>query len=377
MADKKISLQKISCDSCGAELIFNPKSQSTLCNFCGSTFEIEKAEKNLELILPDGILPFRVTKDQFKTGMLEWLSEGDYTPDDILSSSVFDEYNGVYLPMYFFSGQYSGNWSASSGYERQEEYTTRDSQGRLVRKTRTVTDWRPSNGQIGGSYNILAFAGNPDINADVVLFCQDTGLNKGAIKEFDIKYTLNFSLLEFITPEDQSWDALGQVQLDSLGKSDIKTRIPGDTYKDLRYDLSFKHKSIGKYYIPTWVAFYKYSGEEYHVCFDGSELSRKDGSRPVDEKRQKAAKMKFMHGHVGLGATAGLLLFTIFGIGTRDPAFDAMFSFSMILGGITILLYIIGYFRKKNLLKRSKIKRQEILNKIKSGESVDVEQIEE
>ena len=83
MAENKLS--KISCDSCGAELIFNPSSQTTLCNFCGSTFEIEKAEKDVEIMSPDAILPFSVSKEEFKNGVMEFLSEGDYTPDDILT----------------------------------------------------------------------------------------------------------------------------------------------------------------------------------------------------------------------------------------------------------------------------------------------------
>jgi len=374
MADKKTSLQKISCDSCGAELVFNPKSQVTLCNFCGSTFEIEKADENVEIMVPDGILPFRVTKDQFQEGVLEWLSEGDYTPDDILTSSVFGKYNGVYLPMHLYSGQYSGNWSASSGYNRTEHYTARDSNGKLVNKTRTVTDWRPSNGQVGGPYTILGFAGT-DIKPEVAVFGHGAGFDKGDLKKFDIKYTLNFSLLEFVVSESDVWDSLGQIQLDAIGEADIEDRIPGDKYKDLRFYLSYKHDSILKAYVPTWIAYYKYKDKEYHACIDGLNLSRKDGIRPEDEDRKKKAKQFFIPGHIGCFSTVVFWMIIFFGIESYYQEDYFGWGFGAI--GATLVLYGIGQLQKWLMIKKSKEKRQEILRKIKSGESVEPEQIEE
>ena len=59
----KLQLKKISCSSCGAGLMYDPDTQMTNCNFCGSKYEIEKATDE-ELILPDGIIPFKITKEK-------------------------------------------------------------------------------------------------------------------------------------------------------------------------------------------------------------------------------------------------------------------------------------------------------------------------
>ena len=55
----QILLKKINCSNCGAELIFDPGTQMSNCNFCGSKFEIEKATDD-QIIVPDGILPFKI-----------------------------------------------------------------------------------------------------------------------------------------------------------------------------------------------------------------------------------------------------------------------------------------------------------------------------
>ena len=74
---KTVELKKIGCSNCGAELLFDPGTQMSNCNFCGGQFEIENIDEE-KVMLPDGILPFIVTKDQYIENVLEWLSEGDY-----------------------------------------------------------------------------------------------------------------------------------------------------------------------------------------------------------------------------------------------------------------------------------------------------------
>jgi len=39
------NLKKISCKNCGASLMFDPATQMSSCNFCGTKFEIELAEE--------------------------------------------------------------------------------------------------------------------------------------------------------------------------------------------------------------------------------------------------------------------------------------------------------------------------------------------
>ena len=371
-------LSKISCNSCGAELIFNPASQKTLCNFCGSEFEIEQADGAGEIMLPDGVLPFSVDQDAFKTRVLEWLSEGDYTPDDILTSSVFEEYSGIYLPMHFFSGQYSGNWSASSGYNRTERYVGRDINGKPVTKTRIVTDWRPSSGSVGGKYDLLCFAGGQDAvkgeeAVTITNFAEGTSFGRGEMKKFDAKYTLDFSLLEFKQNDDDVWYERGESKMNLIGMADIQGRIPGDKYKDLHYDLSHEHKAVTKVYIPSWIACYKYKDEKFYVTLDGANAARVgDLPRPEDQARKDRVKKFFYPGHFGV-VVAIVGMIAAISVGDRDPMYD---TWGMVFQGGAIIAaagYIVAAGRRWWELKKSREKRQEILQKVKSGQTVNPE----
>lgn len=366
--ENQINLKKIGCSSCGAELIFDPGTQMTNCNFCGSKFEIDKAQDE-EIVVPDGILPFQVTKEDYEHAVLSWLSEGDYTPDDILNSTIFDSVNGVYLPMWFFKGTYNGNWSASSGYDRLETYIAK-SGNKLVERTRTVTDWRPSNGNCSGIFDCLAFAGvGKGIKNDIAIYSHGTTFNRGELKPYDSKYTLGFNLIEYTVDEIDTWETLGKAQADRYVESLTKGRIPGDRYKDFYLDVLYTKEKPLRTYVPFWITNYKYNNSEFHVYMDGTTTSRIQGVRPVDENRKKEVNKKYIPGHIG--CVSSIIFFLFMAYGLKDVSKDTK---SGLISGfflVTLVLYGIGEMQKRKIIKQSKEKRQNILNNLTNGISTD------
>lgn len=367
--ENQLHLKKIGCSNCGAELIFDPGTQMTNCNFCGSKFEIEKA-KDEDITTPDGILPFKISKEVYETSVLSWLSEGDYTPDDILNSTIFESVNGVYLPMWFFKGRYNGNWSASSGYNRREEYSEwSESQKKMVRKSRTVTDWRPSSGQCSGQYSILAFAGKgKGIKSDVAEYAHGTSFNRGELKSYDPKYTMGFNLIEYTLDEHDTWDTLGKSQANAIVTSDAQARVPGDKYKDFYVDALFDNEKPLRTYVPFWITNYKYNDKEFHVYMDGTSTSRIKGFRPEDSARKKEVSKKFYKGHI-----LAVIVIIIFIIASNAPYNDKelLNTIAAWLLALTAILYGVGFYQKNKIIKESKERRQKILNNLTNGTTLD------
>lgn len=369
--EKQLQLKKIGCSNCGAELIFDPGTQMTNCNFCGSQFQIGNAQDD-EIVMPDGILPFKISKQQYEDSVLAWLSEGDYTPDDILNSTVFESVNGVYLPMWLYKGRYHGNWSASSGYNRREEYSEwSESQKKMVRKTRTVTDWRPSSGQCSGEFTILAFAGaGKGIKPDIAIYAHGTSFSRGDMNPFDSKYSLGFSIVDFTKDEHSTWDTLGKIQADSQVESDAKQRIPGDKYKDFYCDVLYDKEQPLRVYVPFWITYYKYNEREFHVYMDGTSTSRIQGVRPEDQARKDVVKKLIWKTWI-LGIIASIALGGIVGyFANMNVEYDFERNGTpgtlACIGGI-----IVTYFIQKNkvnkILNESKARRQEILRNLQEN----------
>jgi len=362
--------KKISCENCGGELIFSPGTQLSSCNFCGSEFNIQDS-KDTQFKSVEKILPFSTTKEEFEIAALEWLSEGDLTPDDILESSMFNNQVGVYLPMWMYEGRYDGSWSASSGYNRIEEYVGKSYDGKkLETKTRTVTDWRPSNGNCKGDFQFLATASaDSSIPSSVKAFSHDVEITRNNLKDFKAEYSQGFSLLEIQLESDECWDLHGEWQANHYVESVTKKRIPGDKYKDFYVDAVYDLTNKVSCYVPFWLRNYKYSNEDFHLYMDGSNTLRINGERPIDKGRSAEVDKLNTQGSIGCGVAAvfGFIPF----LAEADEDFSGPFFWIMAVVGIIWMWRKLS--QKDKLIQESKDRRQvkleQKINAIKNGSS--------
>jgi len=343
--------KKISCENCGGELIFSPGTQLSACNFCGSEFNILNSS-DTQVKTVEKILPFNTTTNEFEIAALKWLSEGDLTPDDILDSSLFNNQVGVYLPMWMYEGRYDGSWSASSGYTRIEEYVGRSLDGKkLETKTRTVTDWRPSNGNCKGDFQFLATASSESsIPTNVKVFSHHVNVTRNNLKDFKTEYTQGFSLLEIQLDSDNCWDLFGRVQADHYVERESKKRIPGDTYKDFYVDAVYDLNKKTSCYVPFWLRNYKYSNVDFHLYMDGTNTSRIDGKRPVDKERKGVLKA------IDQSRNIGCFIFIVIAfiplIAQVDPDFSG--GFFWVVAIIGIIYAVVKEKEKTKIINESK-----------------------
>ena len=362
--------KKISCENCGGELIFSPGTQLSSCNFCGSEFNIQDS-KDTQFKSVEKILPFSTTKEEFEIAALEWLSEGDLTPDDILESSMFNNQVGVYLPMWMYEGRYDGSWSASSGYNRIEEYVGKSYDGKkLETKTRTVTDWRPSNGNCKGDFQFLATASaDSSIPSSVKAFSHDVEVTRNNLKDFKAEYSQGFSLLEIQLESDECWDLHGEWQANHYVESVTKKRIPGDKYKDFYVDAVYDLTNKVSCYVPFWLRNYKYSNEDFHLYMDGSDTVRINGERPIDKGRSAEVDKLKNQGGIGCGVAAFIGFIPL--LAEADEDFSGPFFWIMAVVGIIWMWRKMS--QKDKLIQESKDRRQvkleQKINAIKSGSS--------
>ena len=363
-------LKKISCENCGGELIFSPGIQLSICNFCGSEFNIQNSSET-QVKTVEKILPFSTTTAEFEIAALKWLSEGDLTPDDILDSSLFNNQVGVYLPMWLFDGRYDGSWSASSGYKRTEEYVGKSFDGKkLERKTRTVTDWRPSNGNCKGDFQFLATASSESsIPSSVKVFSHNVEVTRNNLKDFQLEYTQGFSLLEIQLESEECWDIFGKTQADHYVERESIKRIPGDTYKDFYVDAVYDINKSISCYVPFWLRNYKYNGEDFFLYMDGTSVSRIDGVRPKDKERSAEVDKIDNQGKIGCGITVLLGIAPL--IGGADEDFSG--TFLLVMAVIGIIWMWRKNSQKDKLIKESKDRRQvkleQKINALKNGSS--------
>lgn len=352
MATGKLSLKEMKCSNCGADVQFLPGLDLSVCGYCGSKFAVSTQAVDVTVDPPDLIAPFRVDEGGFLRAIRGWLSEGTFTPDDVLTSEI--ETKGTYLPFYAWSGEYKADWFASSGYDRQEEYL--EMQGdKLVKKRRTVTDWRPSNGVINGKYLIYTLASD-SVDPSLARFCEEVPPSSAV--SFDPSQIEGYALEPF--EKDRS-EFLTRVEdlVDSTAETKARPRVPGDRCKDLNCTTTLISQNCARVYLPFWVTTFLYGGEPFRCVVDGSDASRIAGTRPVDPDRMQKAKRLMLPGKLSLlAAGVSLILLPILGMPFLSGAHKWI-----VLGllGVSIVSAIAGAIAKSVMLSRSRNLRQRLL----------------
>ena len=129
------------CENCGSEVATDPDQRSYVCPFCDSTYVAEFSPEHTQRQRPEFVIGFGVTLEQAQEKFRQWLrSHNWFRPGDLKTAQVAEKLKGVYLPFWSFSMLAESSWNATIGeyWYRTETYTTTDSKGKTVTRTRRV-----------------------------------------------------------------------------------------------------------------------------------------------------------------------------------------------------------------------------------------------
>ena len=88
------------CRSCGGELMTDANTAATQCPFCGNPIVLSGRLSGA--LKPDYVIPFKVTKQQAKDQLKQFMSKKKLLPKSFASDSHLDEIKGVYVPFWLF-----------------------------------------------------------------------------------------------------------------------------------------------------------------------------------------------------------------------------------------------------------------------------------
>ncbi len=138
-----VNALEVQCQSCGAMVTFTPPEVAGQCDFCG--VQIVAQPKSADPVLaPEGVLPFRITQQQASSGLKQWLSSRWFAPNALKHFAQPDAISGVYLPFWTYDAHTDSYYRGERGeyYYVTETYYERDAQGNQVQRTRQVRHTR-------------------------------------------------------------------------------------------------------------------------------------------------------------------------------------------------------------------------------------------
>ena len=303
----------IRCSHCGADLAFNAELQAVACNFCGHQLSLDDL-RQIEIVRPDGIVPFSTSKEAFTAAALNWLVEGTHVPDDVLDKANFAENVGIYIPAVRYEGSYSADWNCQVGIDKQEQELVRVN-GKLESRTRHWVEWHPRNGSAHGAYRFLA-CGSTVLPDSLKSFVEQLRLKD--VRAYDERILLGFAQEHITTDLDPSalFNSRVESQLNELIGQSVRGQISGAHVKDVRYSYRYNPENPVRLLVPVWLLSYEYGGVQHRIIADGGNVAEITGSRPEDLERKKRLQRPPL---IGGGIAGGGALLAFSGLSAHQP----------------------------------------------------------
>ncbi len=274
------------CQNCGCEMAADLQQRSYVCPFCDSTYVAEFSPEQTGRQRPEFVIGFAVTPEQARDKFYQWIRRNSwFRPGDLRAAQIVDRQKGIYLPFWSFSMLAQSQWQATIGeyWYRTETYTTRDSKGRLVTRTRQVreTEWWPLAGRhhrYHSGYLVSASRGLPQRQADGIMPFQ-----LPAMKRFQPYFLAGWLCEEYSVSRDEAL-AVCRQEFFRREQANVAAFLPGDTHRDLHVETQFSHVNSDLCLLPIYLLTYRYRNETYRFLVNG-QTGKVAGNKPVSWRR--------------------------------------------------------------------------------------------
>lgn len=256
-AERKV----VACKRCGAHTTLDPHVSASRCAFCGTSAIVE-APADPNVIRPEGLLPFRVTKSTAVQQFRQWLGTLWFRPNDLKSSSRLTDMQGVYIPFWTFDAATHSQWTAEAGYTYY--VTVRGSDGKQRQEMRVR--WEPAAGSLELFFDDVPVPASRGI---------DSGLTRGIepfptaeLTPYEPSYLSGFLAEENAVDLPEALESAKARMRDDI-RAACSQEVPGDTQRNLQVQSTFSAVSYKNALLPIWIAAYDYRGTPYRYLVNG------------------------------------------------------------------------------------------------------------
>lgn len=272
---QEIGEHLFSCDNCGSQFMTTSEKVNLNCGFCGSQ-HINEAAFNKKLIQPNGILPFKINKEDAQDKFLEWSKKGWFSPNK-LHKAVHDfNLHGIYIPFWAFNADIETYYE---GYKGRAYYVTTRVNGKKKRKREI--DWTPVEGNLDFSFKDILVVATDHIQQPVVE--KLLPFRTKDLQSFDSRYLKGWETDVYSVEVDNGYDSADLIMNAKINEM-INFKIGGDEQlidhvDTLKFNQSFKHILL-----PIFICSYMYQNDVFQFAING-QSGKVVGKRPLSKNK--------------------------------------------------------------------------------------------
>ncbi|MDO4961390.1 MAG: hypothetical protein Q4E57_06010 [Eubacteriales bacterium] len=242
-------LKSQTCNSCGAEILYDPKNIAGRCPFCHNTYtEVPKMGKALA---PSGIIPFDINENGVTEALRFPILNNVLVPKAFKAECKPENMDAVYMPVWVFNAHAKAHFVAMYG----------DNEKKL--KNRTEGDFEHD-------YEEFPCAASKEYPYD--LSGQASFLNIKANVPFRFELMAGYPAERYSVSAADAWKKVQGIMGEAM-KADIAERaISHFNCKYCRVEsiiLQFSDVSYKYIYMPVWINRIDYKGKTYPTLVSG------------------------------------------------------------------------------------------------------------
>lgn len=250
------------CTGCGAVIEVGKNITAVECPYCGSQYVL--SQRQLDTIVPDGIIPFAIDKNHVNDIFRKWVKGRWLAPSALKNLYQNDKIQGVYLPYWTFDAMADADYTAMGGKRRTVSYKDKDGNT----KTRTETDWYHTRGHVKNFFDdVLVKA----VNSDKASLLEGVEpYNTKELVSYSPQYISGYiSETYSVDLETAHRTAMADMnnQLRNMARHDVLRRY--DDVKNIHLRADFRDESFKHIIIPVYTTSYNYKGKNYNVVING------------------------------------------------------------------------------------------------------------
>ena len=259
-AERKV----IACKRCGAHTTLDPHVSASACAFCGTTAVVE-APPNTAIARPEGLLPFRVTRETALQSFRTWLHSLWLRPNDLKSASRINKMQGAYIPFWTFDAATDSWWTAEAGFYY---YVTVQVQvnGRTETRQEQRVRWEPASGFLQLFFDDVPVPASRGV--DETLTRKLEPFPTADLSPYDPSYLSGFLAEENAVDLPEALETAKERMRGEI-RAACSREVPGDTQRNLSVNTQFDALAYKNALLPIWISAYDYHGQPYRFLVNG------------------------------------------------------------------------------------------------------------
>ena len=265
------TLDAVKCDSCAAEFTLEPNHTADECPFCGAAVVVDPT--GIRQILPDGVLPFKLNRNEAIAAAQKWLSGYWFAPEKVRKWVTVDQhFHGVYLPHWTYDADTASRYQGQRG----DEYTVTVGSGEN-RRTVTKVRWTPVSGRTSRQFDDVLVPASHSLPSKFLHRLQPWDL--GEVRPYNNDYLAGFQSEAYQVSLSDGFTEGKQIMTRQIER-DVRRQIGGDRQRITKLDTTYSNTTFKHLLLPSWLSAFRWNDKVYRFVVN-ARTGQVQGERPI------------------------------------------------------------------------------------------------